>query len=93
MDIYARIFSMGKLHHAYTGTGAIATAVAAKIPGTIVHECMSREPGGDQPLRIGHTAGTLQCDAVVSQNNNQWIAEKASLVRTARTLLRGEAFI
>jgi len=93
MDIYARIFSMGKLHHAYTGTGAIATAVAANIPGTIVNECLSREPGQNRSLRIGHTAGTLECDAVVSHNNGYWIAEKAGLVRTARTLLRGEAFV
>lgn len=93
MDIYARIFSMGKLHHAYTGTGAIATAVAANIPGTIVHDCLSRDPGQDRNLRIGHTAGTLECDAVVSHNNGYWIAEKAGLVRTARTLLRGEAFV
>jgi len=93
MDIYARIFSMGKLHHAYTGTGAIATAVAARIPGTIVHECIFKKPGDDETLRIGHTAGTLECDAVVSNSNNNWIADQASLVRTARTLLRGEAFV
>jgi len=31
MDVCARIFSMGRLHHAFTGTGAIAVAVAAAI--------------------------------------------------------------
>ncbi len=34
IDLTARILSMGKLHHAMTG--AIAIAVAAAIPGTIV---------------------------------------------------------
>jgi probable AcnD-accessory protein PrpF len=32
MDLLARIFSMGKLHHAMTGTGAVAIAAAAAIP-------------------------------------------------------------
>ena len=93
MDIYARVFSMGKLHHAYTGTGAIATAVAARIPGTIVQECISSQPGDDRTLRIGHAAGTLECDAVVYHNNRGWITEKAGLVHTARTLSRGEALV
>jgi hypothetical protein len=93
MDIYARIFSMGKLHHAFTGTGAIATAVAASIPNTIVADCLLKAPEDNQKLRIGHTAGTFECSAVVSNNNDNWVAEKASLVRTARTLLKGEAFI
>ena len=93
MDIYARIFSMGKLHHAFTGTGAIATAVAASIPYTIVADCLLKVPEDNQKLRIGHTAGTLECSAVVSNDNDNWIAEKASLVRTARTLLKGEAYL
>lgn len=29
---------MGKLHHAYTATGAISLVVGAGIPGTIVNE-------------------------------------------------------
>ena len=37
IDLLARIFSMGVLHHAMTGTGAVAIAAAAAIPGTLVH--------------------------------------------------------
>ena len=33
LQLCARILSMGKLHHAMTGTGAVALAVAAAIPG------------------------------------------------------------
>jgi 2-methylaconitate cis-trans-isomerase PrpF len=89
MDIYARILSMGKLHHAFTGTGAIAIAVAANISNTIIADCLLKTPEQNQPLRIGHTAGTLECSAVVFNENNCWMVEKASLVRTARALLRG----
>lgn len=36
IELCARIFSMGKLHHAMTGTGAVAIAAVAAIPGTVV---------------------------------------------------------
>jgi 2-methylaconitate cis-trans-isomerase PrpF len=93
IDLCARIFSMGKLHHAFTGTGAIATAVAANIPGTIVADCLQNQMKENQVLRIGHSAGTLETSASVSQIDGQWIAEKASLTRTARTLMQGEVFL
>ena len=93
MDLRARIFSMGKLHHAYTGTGAIATAVAASIPGNLVSECLQNKLKEKQPLIIGHTAGTLEASAVVKEKEGNWIVEQASLLRTARTLMRGEVLI
>ena len=93
IDLCARIFSMGKLHHAFTGTGAIATAVAANIPGTIVADCIETQLKENQTLRIGHSAGTLETSASVRQADQQWIAEKACLTRTARTLMKGEVFL
>ena len=42
IDLLARIFSMGVLHHAMTGTGAVAIAAAAAIPG---HHRPSRGAG------------------------------------------------
>ena len=35
VDLSARTISMGKLHHAITGTGAVAIAMAAAVPGTV----------------------------------------------------------
>jgi len=93
IDLCARIFSMGKLHHAFTGTGAIATAVAANILGTIVADCLQTPIKENQVLRIGHSAGTLETSASLSQIDGQWVAEKASLTRTARTLMKGEVYL
>ena len=43
IDLTARILSMGKLHHAMTGTGAVAIAAAGAIPGTIVQRTLRPE--------------------------------------------------
>ncbi|MEO8280850.1 MAG: 2-methylaconitate cis-trans isomerase PrpF, partial [Ideonella sp.] len=61
IDLLARIFSMGQLHHAMTGTGAVAIAAAAAIPGTLVH--LLAPIGPDGRVRFGHPSGTLTVGA------------------------------
>ena len=58
IDLLARIFSMGQLHHAMTGTGAVAIAAAAAIPGTIVHRVAP--VGSDGRVRFGHPSGATR---------------------------------
>ncbi|MFK8067934.1 MAG: 2-methylaconitate cis-trans isomerase PrpF family protein [Gammaproteobacteria bacterium] len=92
MDLCARIFSMGKLHHALTGTGAIAIAVAASIPDTLIYNCVT-EKKQPSKLSIGHSAGLMEASAVTENINGNWLAYSASIMRTARTLMRGEVII
>lgn len=87
VDVLARIVSMGKLHHAFTGTGSIALAVAAALPGTIVSEVARTLPG--VPTRIGHCAGVLAVGAAVKEERRRWVMEKALLSRSARRLMSG----
>lgn len=91
MDLCARIFSMGKLHHAMTGTGAVAIAVAAAIPGTLV----SRVLGGGRhdEIRFGHPSGTLRVGAHASQQEGTWSVTKALMSRSARRLMEGQVFV
>ncbi|MEO6271261.1 MAG: 2-methylaconitate cis-trans isomerase PrpF [Lautropia sp.] len=91
IDVLARILSMGKLHHAFTGTGSIALAVAAAIPGTVVSEAARTLPG--VPTRIGHLSGTMAVGAEVAFRNNQWRAEKCMMSRSARRLMRGVVYV
>lgn len=83
IDVLARILSMGKLHHAYTGTGAIAVAVAAVLPGSIVERCMAkkRDYSGSDPVApqvakrivwIGHASGRLSIGASVSRHDTMY---------------------
>lgn len=87
IDVLARIMSMGKLHHAFTGTGSIALAAAAALPGTVVDEVARTLPG--VPTRIGHVSGTLSVGAELSRADGQWRFDKAVLSRSARCLMSG----
>jgi len=91
IDILARIVSMGKLHHAFTGTGSIALAVAAAIPGTVVSEVARTLPG--VPTRIGHASGVLTVGALVDLGPKGWRVEKAVMSRSARRLMQGQVFV
>ncbi len=84
----ARIVSMGRLHHAMTGTGAVAIATAAAIPGTLVHRVMRR---GTHPaqVRFGHPSGTLAVGAEAGRCGDQWVVTKAVMSRSARRLMEG----
>ncbi len=92
-DLVARILSMGRLHHAFTGTGAIAAAVASAIPGTLVQGCLAAPLAPDRLLRLSHPAGVLEAGAWVEERKGRWIPLRATLPRTARTLMEGRVFV
>ncbi|MEI7871366.1 MAG: 2-methylaconitate cis-trans isomerase PrpF [Alphaproteobacteria bacterium] len=87
IDLLARIFSMGVLHHAMTGTGAVAIAAAAAIPGTIVSRVAPA--GADGRVRFGHPSGTLSVGAEAREQGGQWTVSKVMMSRSARRLMEG----
>lgn len=90
IHILARILSMGKLHHAMTGTGAVAIAAAAAIPGTIVSKIL-----GDtmSEIRFGHPSGTLKVGAEAIHEETNWVVKKVVMSRSARRLMEGFVLI
>ena len=92
-DLVARILSMGRLHHAFTGTGSIAAAVAAAIPGTLVQAYLPAPLPPDRLLRLSNPAGVLRVGAEVVERAGSWIPLRATLSRTARTLMQGRVFV
>jgi 2-methylaconitate isomerase len=91
VDINARILSMGKLHHAMTGTGAVALAVAAAIPGTVVNKLVAEKVSGQ--IRFGHPSGTMTVGAEAQEQNGAWVVTKAMMSRSARRLMEGAVFV
>ncbi|MBL8319076.1 MAG: 2-methylaconitate cis-trans isomerase PrpF [Burkholderiaceae bacterium] len=87
IDLVARIFSMGALHHAMTGTGAVAIAAAAAIPGTLVHRVAPVGPDGR--VRFGHPSGSLAVGAEAAEVEGEWAVRKVIMSRSARRLMEG----
>lgn len=92
VDFNARILSMGKLHHAMTGTGAVAIAVAAAIPGTMVNRLL---PAGAVPeqVRFGHPSGVMAVGARAERRGDAWVVTKAIMSRSARRLMSGSVHV
>lgn len=90
IDILARIFSMGKLHHAMTGTGAVGIAAAAGVPGTILINILG-EP--TSCLKFGHPSGTLIVGAEAAYESVGWVVNKVVMSRSARRLMEGSVYV
>ncbi len=90
-DVQVRMISMGKPHLAIPLTGALCTAVAARIPGTVV-AALARRVGAGEPVRIGTASGVVPAFADVVETAEGLVARSASILRTARTLMEGTVF-
>lgn len=87
IDLLVRALSMGKLHHAMMGTAAVAIGAASAVPGTLVNLAAG---GGDrESVRFGHPSGTLRVGAEATEADGRWSVVKASMSRSARTLMEG----
>ena len=95
VDLLARILSMGVLHHAMTGTGAVAIAVACAIPGTVPARLLGAAVGSaiGANVRFGHPSGTLTVGAEAALRNGKWVVAKALMSRSARRLMTGEVWV
>ncbi len=91
IDLLARILSMGALHHAFTGTGAVALSVAAALPGSVVARASSVGAAGR--VRIGHPSGTMTVGAEVVEAEGRWSVTRALMSRSARCLMSGFAHL
>ncbi len=77
-----------RLHKAFAATGAVCTAVAAHLPGTIVHEVARRFDDGI--VRIGHPTGVFPVRVRLGRDGE--ILE-ASYSRTARRIMEGTVYV
>lgn len=89
IDLVARIMSMGKLHRAFALTGAICTAGAAKIEGTVVNQVMDEAGLSRDEIRIGHPGGILPVKPLIEKREGDFYYVEAIAGRTARRLMEG----
>ena len=93
VDLLARMMSMGTLHRSYAVSGAVATAGAAMIPGTVVSDLLPENARGRDLLRIGHPGGAIDVGAVIESRAGECIYREAVLGRTARRLMEGRVLV
>jgi 2-methylaconitate cis-trans-isomerase PrpF len=93
IDLVIRMMSMGALHKACAVTGAICTAGAAHIQGTIVNELLGQmaQVGGE--FRLGHPGGIMPVEVLISKTDGGYEYHEAMIHRTARRLMDGYVYV
>ena len=92
IDLLSHMMSMQKTHPSYAMTGAMCTAAAAVVPGSIVSQVLPADVD-NQFIRIGHPAGILECGVDYTENGAVPEIEDTFGFRTANLLMEGTAII
>lgn len=92
-DIMARLLFNQRMHKTYPGSGTVCTGTAARIPGTIVNELLSKSAINKNEVRIGHPAGIIPIEVEVKMENTKPILKRAAIGRTARIIMEGYVFV
>jgi 4-oxalomesaconate tautomerase len=93
-NISTRTFIPHACHRSIGVLGAVTVATACLIPGCVTEGLATVLPGSERTLGIEHPSGILQVRLVVNEDATPENAvEKAGVIRTARTLMRGEVFV
>lgn len=90
IDLLARMMSMQKAHPTYAMTGAMCTAAAAVVKGSVVWKVLKEETN-TQKIRIGHPGGVLEAGVDYTENAGELIIDDTFGFRTANLLLEGSA--
>ena len=92
IDLRSRMMSMQKTHPSYAMTGAMCTAAASVVPGSIVQQVLNPEVD-TQYIRIGHPGGILECGVDFKENGAEPVIDDTFGFRTANLLMEGTATI
>lgn len=94
-DLVGRLMSMQTAHRSYMTTGAIATAAAAFVPGTIVAE--AARPRSERPepdtIRIAHPYGVMHTVVRADDPADPATIRAIAVGRTARHILDGQVWV
>lgn len=93
VDLVARLMYMQVTHKTYAGTSTACTGVAARIPGTVVHEALPPLAHERLAIRIGHPAGVVVTESAAQVTEGGYRVLRSTLGRTARRLMEGYAFL
>ena len=92
-DLTVRMISIGQPHRAVPLTGAMCLAVAARLEGSIVHRLTRAVASSEAPVRIAQPSGLTVVGASVRRVASGWVADHATVYRTARRLMEGVVYV
>ena len=93
IDLVSRSFFMQTMHKTYPGTGAVCTAAAAMIEGTIVNRVCSARAREAKTVRIGHPSGTMPVEVDVENTPQGSKVKLVAFGRTSRRILEGFVYV
>ena len=93
-SLTTRTFIPHKCHAAIGVLGAVTVGTACVLPGSVATGIVSAPNGSVKQLSVEHPTGELSVELeVVSTDGIELKVVRASLIRTARALFRGEVLI
>jgi len=95
-DLCARLLFLGKCHESMAGTGSMCTAAASRVPGSVVHQVLTRDSRTSDVMRIGHPLGVMDLVVQVdpaTANTQQPHFSALGFSRTARRLMDGVVYV
>lgn len=95
MNVWGRMFFLGKCHDSMSGTGSMCFAAASAIAGSVVQEAMSTAPAIADRLLIGHPLGLMSVEVRTSAGKpvDRPEYDRLGFARTARPLMKGIIYI
>lgn len=93
IDLVARLVFMLKMHKAYPITGAVATGVALRLPGSVVYDVLKEEAKERDTAYIGHPSGRIPVESVVELQEELPVLKKIAVYRTARRIMDGRVYL
>lgn len=93
VDLTGRMMSNGQPHRALPLTASLCMAVAARLPGSVVHEATRVTDNPEAEIRIAMPSGVLTVAASVRKLERQWHAEQGAFYRTQRRMFEGHVLV
>ena len=84
MHLLTRLIAVNRLHEAMAAAAAISVAAASRVPGSVVHDMLSR---ATDPLLIGHPSGVMPV-RVISHDSPDEPGVNFELLGVSRTSRR-----
>ena len=88
IDLLSRMMSMQKTHPSYAMTGAMCTAAAVVVKGSIVNQVCADDID-TQFIRIGHPGGILECGVDYRESDEKLDIQDTFGFRTANLIMDG----